>query len=191
MFKSEIVYRELLESPGAGLSQLGLSKRLGFSISTVNNALKPLVAMGAVKILPRGLRVTDREKLLLYWASVRDLEKDVVYSTRSDLMPSEIEKGMPASVVYTAYSAYKFRFESVPADYSEVYIYSGNSGEVCKRFPQRSGPRNLFMLKMDKRLGELSKDGIAPNSQVFVDLWNVRDWYAKEYVKELGVRIYG
>lgn len=191
MYKSEIVYRELLESPDSRLSQLGLSERLGFSISTVNNALKPLVAMGAVKILSKGLRVTDREKLLLYWASVRDLAKDVVYSTRADLMPSEIEKGMPAGVVYTAYSAYKFRFESVPADYSEVYIYSGNPGDVCKRFPQRPGSRNLFVLKMDKRLGELSKDGIAPNSQVFVDLWNVRDWYAREYVNNLGARIYG
>lgn len=191
MFKSETVYREIMEMSDARLTQLGLSKRLDLSISTVNNALKPLVAMGAVKILQRGLRVTDREKLLFYWASVRNLEKDVVYSTRSDKPPSEIEKGMPASVIYTAYSAYKFKFGSVPADYSEVYVYSENMEDIRKRFPQQQGPGNLFVLKTDDRLAVLSKDNIAPLSQVFVDLWNIREWYAKEYVKELGARLYG
>ncbi|MEW5936416.1 MAG: winged helix-turn-helix domain-containing protein [Candidatus Thermoplasmatota archaeon] len=191
MLKSEIVYRELLESPDLGLTQLGLAKRLGFSLSTVNNALKPLVAMGAVKVLPRGLRVTDRKKLLLYWASVRDMEKDVVYSTRAEGLPSEIEKCMPADVIYTAYSAYKFRFGTVPADYSEVYVYSEALEEIRKRFPAQHGPQNLFVLRMDRRLAEISKENIAPNSQVFVDLWNIREWYASEYVKDLGARIYG
>lgn len=191
MLKLEIVYRELLESPSERLSQLGLSRDIGISISTVNNALRPLTAMGAVKILPRRLRVIDREKLLLYWASIRDLEKDIMYSTRVDLIPSEIEKGMPASVVYTAYSAYRLRFVSVPADYSEVYVYSGVPEEVVRRFPFRIGPPNLFVLRMDRRLAELSRDGIAPNSQIFTDLWNIRDWYAREYIRELGERIYG
>jgi DNA-binding Lrp family transcriptional regulator len=191
MFKSEIVYREMVETSDARLTQLGLSKRLGLSISTVNNALKPLVAMGAVKILRRGLRVIDKEKLLFYWASVRNLEKDVVYSTRTAKQPGEIEKGMPASVIYTAYSAYKFKFGSVPADYSEVYVYSENMEDIRKRFPQQPGPANLFVLKTDERLAVLSKDNIAPLSQVFVDLWNIREWYAKEYVKELGATLYG
>jgi hypothetical protein len=191
MYKSEMVYRELIEFAAEKLTQLGLSKRLGVSISTVNNALKPLVAIGAVKILQRGIRVTDKEKLLLYWASVRDLERDMIYSTRSDKPTSEIEKSMPADVAYTAYSAYKFRFGGVPADYSEVFVYSEGVEEIERRFPRQSGPRNLFVLKTDERLVGLSKDGIAPLGQVFVDLWNLREWYAREFVKELGARLYG
>jgi hypothetical protein len=189
MLKSEIVFRELLESPDARFTQLGLSRSLGFSISTVNNAVRPLSSMGAVKILPRGLRVIDREKLLYYMASVRDLDKDVIYSTRANLLPSEVEKQMPAGVVYTAYSAYRFRFDSVPADYGEVYVYSREGGEVERRFPKSPGPPNLFVLRIDRRLEELSEDGLAPNSQVFADLWNMREWYAREYVRELGGKI--
>ena len=98
---------------------------------------------------------------------------------------------MPAGVVYTAYSAYRFRFESVPADYSEVYVFSDEPAEVERRFPPRGGPPDLFVLSMDDRLRELSRDGIAPNSQVFADLWNMREWYAREFVRELGGKIYG
>jgi hypothetical protein len=155
----------------------------------VNNALKPLAEMGAIGILRRGVKITDAEKMLLYWASVRDLGKDIVYSTRADAPPSGIEKGMPPRVAYTAYSAYKFRFGDVPADYSEVYVYSEDVAEIKRRFPPRAGPPNLFVLKPDGRLFGLAKDDIAPLSQVFVDLWNVKEWYAREFAAALKERI--
>lgn len=191
MLKSGVVWRELLESSGSRMSQLGLSRALHISLSTVNNAVRPLAAMGAVKILPRGLRVIDRQKLLLYWASMRDLYRDVVYSTRTGGSPSHVEKSMPAAVIYTAFTAYRFRYGSAPADYGEVYVYSGEPDEVERRFPPRDGPADLFVLRMDPRLADLSEDGLAPDSQVFADLWNIREWYAREYVNELGVRLHG
>ncbi len=187
MLKGEFVYREIAESKGL-LTQLAISKILGLSLSTVNGAIRPLVSMGAISVLHRGLKVRDMEKLLLYWGSQRDIESDIVYATRVDASPSQIEKGMPASVVYTAYSAFKFRFGSVPADYSEIYVY-GDAEEIKRRFPPQKGPPNLFVLKPDQRLSELSKSNIAPLSQVFVDLWNLREWYAKEFLKALKERL--
>jgi len=189
MLKSEIVYRELLESKEKRLSQLWLSKTLGFSLSTINNALKPLKEMGAVEILQRGLKLRDKEKILLYWASIRNLKKDLVYSTRAEMPPSEIEKSMPQGIVYTAFSAFKFMFKDVPADYSEVYVFSSEVEKVKKTFPAQKGPQNLFILKPDKRLFEISKENIAPASQIFADLWNVKEWYAKEFTKRLKDKI--
>jgi len=191
MLKSEIIYREMLEHSSERQTQLKLSKVLGFSLSTVNNAFKPLVSMGAVKILPRGFKIADKEKLFLYWANVRNLEKDIVYSTRVDALPSAIEKSMSPDIVYTAYSAFKFTFKSVPADYSEIYVYSENVEAIKKRFPFKQGPPNLFVLRQDPRLSALAKNNIAPLSQVFVDLWNLKEWYAKEFVNELKVKLYG
>lgn len=185
MLKNEIIYREILEHWNEKLSQLGLSKTLGFSLSTINNALKPLVAMGAVTVLPRGLKAVDKEKVLLYWASIRNLAKDVLYSTHAGAQPGAVEKSMPGGIVYSAYSAFKFKFHEVPADYSEIYVYCDTPAEVKKRFPPQKGPPNLFVLKSDRRLFELSKKDIAPMSQVFVDLWNTKEWYAKEYIKRL------
>ncbi len=189
MKQKEFVYRELAEFSKERLTQLGLSKTLGISLNTTNLAIKPLVSLGAVQVLQRGLNVIDKEKIVLFWANLRNLQKDIVYSTRVSAQPSEIEKNLSAGIIYTAYSAYKFRFGEVPADYSEVYVYSMDVEEIKKRFPMQKGPPNLFVLKADKRLIELSKENIAPNSQVFVDLWNLREWYAKEFVNALKERI--
>lgn len=190
MLKTEIVYREIIESwEGKNkLSQLELSKRLGISLSTVNNAIRPLVSMGAIGVLPRSIKVIDKEKALLYWASVRDLQKDIVYSTRGGT-PGDIEKNMPYEVIYTAYSGYKFLFRDVPADYGEVYVYLRDVEAIRKRFPPQKGPPNLFVLTPDRRLPGLSKDNIAPPSQIFVDLWNIREWYAKEFIKALKEKL--
>ncbi len=188
MLKREIVYREMLETKGR-LTQLEFAKTLGFSLSTVNNALRPLVAMGAVAVLRRGFKIRDKEKILLFWASVRNLRKDIIYETRVDASPNDIEKSMPSDVVYTAYSAYKLKFHSVPADYSEIYVYSSQLTEIKKRFPHAKGPTNLFVLNVDSRLFQISRENIAPLSQVFVDLWNLKEWYAKEYIKELKEKI--
>jgi len=187
MLKAEIVIREVLESRKR-LTQLELSKLLGFSLSTINNALKPLAEMGAIE-LKMGIKIVDKHKVLLYWANKRNLQKDIVYRTFVPKEVSEIEKNMPAGIIYTAFSAYKFKFEEVPADYSEVYVYADNIEEIKKRFPLKKGPTNLFVLKLDKRLLEISQQNIAPLSQIFVDLWNIKEWYAKEFIKALEEKI--
>lgn len=193
--KSEQVYRELLyrfvEKKENRFTQLALAKKLGVSTSTINNALKPVARMGAVEIKKMSFRIVDYKKILFYWASMRNLEKDILYSTRAETSVSEIEKGMPPEVVYTCYSAYKFRFEDVAADYSEVYIYAGEDmlNELKRRFPQRKDPANLFILRLDNALKAASENSLAPLGQVFVDLWNLKTWYAGNFANALGKKI--
>lgn len=190
MKKKEWVYRQILyEAAGkkTRLTQLGLSKELGISLCTVNNALKPLAQMGIISIRRMGFELLEPKKLLLFWASVRNLQKDVVYSTRADMGIAQIEKNMPDGVIYTAYSGYKFRLKSAPADYSEVYVYAGAEAlkEIEKRFARKEGPQNLFVLKTDCALEKIAHNKVAPLEQIYADLWNLRQWYAKEFTNAL------
>lgn len=191
MLNKEIIYREILtqflENKQTVFTQLALSKKFKFSLSTVNNALKPLVAIGAVHVKTRGFELSDAKKLLLYWATVRNLEKDILYSTRIELPVTELEKLVPSNAGFTAYSAYRLKFKDAPADYSELYFYvpENELGEVKRRFPKNKGPANVIVLKSDKFL----KKGIAPLPQVFVDLWNLKTWYAKDFVNALEERL--
>ena len=192
MKKKELVYLELLhramDKKEERITQLSLAEALSVSLSTVNNAIKPLERMGAVEIGRMGFRVTDQEKALAYWGSIRDLHKDVVYRTRVEASVSEIERSMPSGITYSAYSAFKFKFKEVPADYSEVYVYASSLAELKDRFPERKGPPNLIVLKSDPRLAELSKQHIVPPPQMYVDLWNLKEWYAKDFLKALERR---
>lgn len=191
MKKAELVYRELLyskvEQGKAVFTQLELAKALGISLSTVNNALRPLRKMGAVNVKRRGFDLVNAKKILYYWASIRNLGKDVIYRTRVESSVLGIEKEMPSFVVFAAYSAYKFRFDDAPADYSEVYAYCDSSSldVLARRFPPKKNNPNLFVLKkefMDSRM---------PLAQMFVDLWNIKEWYASDFVKALEERLNG
>ncbi|HLC68219.1 MAG TPA: hypothetical protein VJH24_00130 [Candidatus Bilamarchaeaceae archaeon] len=191
MLKKEILYREILaqflERRAAAFTQLALSKKFGFSLSTVHNALKPLVSMGAVNAKRRGFELADAKKALLYWATVRSLQRDILYATRMEVPVSESEKMAPSAATYTAYTAYRLKFNDTPADYSELYFYIPESelGEVKKRFPERKGPPNIIVLRADPFL----KPGIVPLPQLFVDLWNLKTWYAKDFVHALEAKL--
>ncbi|MDI6888613.1 MAG: winged helix-turn-helix transcriptional regulator [Methanocellales archaeon] len=188
MKKKEFVYRHILymvlEQGEQVATQQELSKILGISLSTVNYALKPLVRMGTVKINPMNFRVIDAKKILLYWASIRNVPKDIIYSTKVDGV-IEIEKSMPDDIVYGAYSAYKFNFKDVPADYSEVYVYSLKKLE--DRFPKKPGPANLFVLEKDPLIEKYGRT--TTMAQTYVDLWNINTWYAGEFIKALEGRV--
>lgn len=191
MLKTEFVYRELLfqalEKRQRSFTQKELGRGLNVSLSNVNNALRPLRRMNAVKVKPMGFSLVNPKKVLFYWASNRNLGKDVVYSTRVDAPVAEIEKRMAADVVFGAYSGYKFKFKDVPADYSEVYVYASDLNEVRKRFPERKGNANLVVLCKDELLERYGKTGSI--AQLFVDLWNLPEWYARDFLKELEARI--
>ncbi len=188
----EQVYREVLyqaiEKKRFSLTQLELSRKLGMSLSVVNYALKPLKNMGAISIMPRGFKILDTEKVLYYWANVRSLAKDVIYATRAEMPVSDIEKNAPSGTVFAAYSAYKFAFDDAPADYSEVYLYSDDIEEIKKRFPHSKNTPNLFVLKPDKILKKYG--GVTTIGQTFADLWNIKEWYAKDFLKALEARIH-
>jgi DNA-binding transcriptional ArsR family regulator len=189
--KKEIVYRDILERfferRQTRFTQLELSKKFSISLSTVSNALAPLRSLGAVEVRPRYFELVDAKKMLLYWATTRRLDRDVVYSTRYEAPPGEMEKLMPSGVSFTAFSAYRFLFKEAPADYGEVYVYAGDAvlKELKRRFPASGGPPNVFVLEADPYI---CKDTVSI-PQLFVDLWNLRSWYAKEFVNALELRL--
>ncbi|MBI1935887.1 hypothetical protein HYS31_05590 [Candidatus Woesearchaeota archaeon] len=189
MKKIEFVYRELLfnaiEKENRHLTQAYLAQALEISLSTVNLALKPLARMNSVRIKKTGFDIIDAKKILYYWASIRNVEKGIIYQTRVDAPVKEIEKEMPDDVVFTAFSAYKFKFKDVPADYSEVYVYGDEN--VKKRFKESKEIPNLFVLKKDEIIERYGKTATAAN--LFVDLWNLRQWYANDFLKALEAKI--
>jgi len=186
MKNKEKIYREILfqviEKKNNSLTQSELSKKLVVSLSTVNHALSFLREMNSIKVNPRNFVVIDPKKILLYWASIRNLSKEVIFMTRVNEPVRKIESEMPNDIVYGAYSAYKFKFKDVPADYSEVYVYSNE----LKRFKENKKNPNLFLLKKD---GEELYGKTTTIAQTFVDLWNLKEWYAKEFLNSLEDKI--
>lgn len=191
MKKLEFIYREILfqslEKKNRTLTQLELSKKLKISLSTVNHAIKPLKKMAAIQVKLKNFKVIDPKKILYHWASVRDLEKDIIYKTRVDKPISKIESETPSKTIFGAYSAYKFKFKDTPSDYSEVYLYSDDLKEIKKRFPENKKRANLFILKKD----EFMKEKTTNISQTFVDLWNLKEGYSKEFLIALKGKIRG
>jgi len=189
MKRIEEVHREILfqsmENNRNNLTQSHLAKALNVSLSVINIALKPLKQMNAIRINQRSFDVIDKRKILYYWASTRNIEKDIIYKTRAEKAVSKIESEMPNDAVYAGYSAYKFKFKDVPADYSEVYAYSDNAEEIKKRFPENKKNPNIFVLKKDRNMKKIT---IA---QIFVDLWNLKEWYAKDFLKSMEEKING
>jgi len=99
MKKIEQVFREILyqaiEKNNQVLKQSELAKKLGFSLSTINLAVKKLERMNAVKISKMNFRVINQKKILYLWASIRNPEKDITYKTRVEMPVKEIEKNLP------------------------------------------------------------------------------------------------
>lgn len=189
MQKKELIWREILdkcfEEGVLVFTQKENAQRLKVSLSTVNNALKLPRASGAIEVTGKNFRIKDKEKFLLLWASHRKLGKDIVYQTNVGASASEIEGRMPPGISYGAYSAFVKKYKTAPADYGAVYIYAEKEmlSEIKKRFISQKGTPNLFVLKADpmlKNYGELT-----PDVQTFVDLWNLPQWYAKDFLNEL------
>jgi len=189
--KIERVYREVLHRvldlhSSEVIKQKELSEVCGIAISVVNYALNPLVEMNVIEKKPFGFKVINPKKMLLYWASIRKLSKDIIYQTFADKPVGEIEKSLP-QVIFTAYTAYKLKFKSVPSDYGEVVVYGGEN--IKERFvPNEKMKPNLTVLRTDEHLKKFT---IAPLAQIFVDLWNLNTWYANEFVKVLEEKIDG
>lgn len=182
MKKIEYIWRELLlrtiERKTPIFSQQELAEKLGLSSSTVHLALSPLRKMGAVFIGKRHSQVIDYEKILYHWANHRDLHADSIYSLHLDISVSEIESRLPGETIPTAYTAVRERFGEPPADYGKVYCYHPAPEKIRQRLESDSSPGepNLFILQADPYLGNT-----VSLAQLFVDLWNMTDWYAKDF----------
>jgi predicted transcriptional regulator len=192
MKKIEQVFREVLyqamEKKNNILTQLELSKKLGFSLSTVNLALKKLEKTNSVKIGKMNFKIIDIKKILYLWASTRNIENDIIYNTRVELPVREVERNLP-DVTYAAYTSYKLKFKDVPADYSEVYVYADETelDQIKIRFPLSKKNPNLFVLKKDVNMEKYPKTGTI--AQIFVDLWNLKQWYAGDFLKSFEEKL--
>lgn len=193
MKKIEIIWREILyqalEKKNRRFTQKELAGRFGFSTSTVFQALKAPRKMGAVRVTGRYFVLEDPEKLLYHWASARSLAKDIVFAGRVNLPVFEIEGRMPPEAVFAGFSAARYALGSSPADYDKVYVYTQSPEKLKRRFELEKGRENLFVLKADQFLANYGQ--VTTLAQTFVDLWNMPEWYAREFVVGLKKKIDG
>lgn len=193
MKKIEIIWRDILEEAKNTntFEQKLLAKKYSFSTSTVFAALLPLRNIGAVTVTGRNFRVVNLEKILIFWATHRNLKKDITYQTHVDLPVLEIEGLVDNQTVFAAYSAARVLLKNSPSDYDKVYVYHHEPEELVRRFSQDKDkiPSNFFILKPDQYISNYGKT--TPPSQTFIDLWNLSDWYADEFLKALKEKFYG
>ena len=186
--KIDRILREILDSfytrGERFFNQKALSKSCGLSLGTINPVIARLEQFGAIERKPLGFRLIDPKRALLYWAVTRDLVKDIAYSTFAAAPVHELETQMPPGSILTAHSGFRARFGTTPADYDAVFVYA--NPEAIKRMfkPTQRKKRNLFVLMPDDHLARLSKDGVAPLVQIYVDLWQL-GVPASRFVEEL------
>lgn len=193
MFKIEYIWRELLyraiEKKETGFNLQELADRFKLSTSVVAHALKPLRDLNIVQIGKLRSSLIDAERLLFFWATRRNLKKEIIYQTYSELPIFERETAMPSDVLPTAYSACRLYYNLITADYDNIYFYANSFDEVKKRFPHNvKRSTNLFIFQADEYLFRYKKITLA---QIFVDLWNLPEWYAKDFQDAVLLKIKG
>lgn len=192
MKKIEIIWREILEESkkSAFFEQKKLAYKYGISTSTVFAALYPLRNIGAVAVTGRNFRVVNIEKILMFWATHRNLKRDITYQTFVDLPVLEIEGLVDNQTIFGAYSTARILLKDSPSEYDKVYVYHPEPDNLMERFPKSDNKNpNFFVIKPDPNLANYGKT--TPVSQTFVDLWNLSDWYADEFIKALREKYYG
>lgn len=191
MTKKETIWRHILHKALTEkvltFTQKSIAEKFKISTSTVFNALSVPRKIGAIEVRGRYFRLRDFEKLLLVWATARNLKNDISYSTFVADGVRGIEGMMPPDVIFGTFSAYRFAYNEEPADYSAVYVYADDLEEIRRRFPKQKGSPNLFVLKPDWQLSSFGKT--TPDVQTFVDLWNIPEWYTKDYLNALKKRM--
>lgn len=192
MSKKETIWRYILikalSEKVRSFTQKEIANIFKISTSTVFNALKAPRALSAIEVTGRFFRLRDAEKLLLLWATQRSLRKDILYTTHVDEPVRSIEGGMIPGAIFGAFSAYRLKYDNPPADYDVVYVYSDNLQEMQKRFPKIKGHPNLFVLKPDPYLASFG--ATTPDVQTFVDLWNIPEWYAKDFQNAIKLKLF-
>ncbi|MBI4041871.1 MAG: hypothetical protein HY391_00180, partial [Deltaproteobacteria bacterium] len=126
-------------------TQQELAEKLHYSSSTIHHALRVPAQIGAVRKASKFFVVEDVEKLLYYWASLRNLERDILYKTLVHAPIREMEGLVPPSCIFACYTAAKTMLGEAPADYSKVYFYAQRETleEVKNRFPPFEKKKNI------------------------------------------------
>lgn len=182
---------EALEHKKYRHTQAGLAAHFHYSTSTINLSLVKPEAVGAVRKSGKFFVLTDPIKLLYIWATLRNLSRDIIYSTRSDLAIGELEGLAPPNAHYGLYSATAKIFSEPPADYSTLYLYLDPSELALAktRYPvSQSGNHQIVILKNPPYL---PLPNLTSLPHTYVDIWNVNDWYAVEFLHSLEDKIHG
>jgi len=188
----ERLYREILIGileKRTIFTQLELSKKCGVSLGLVNKIIKNLAEVGAIDIQRRQFKIIDSSKILFDWASKRKIKRDISEKYHIDMNISEMEKSLP--FIFTGYSAWKLLTNSVPFDYSEIYIYVPSKEKSLfkiwlKDKPIKKGRENLFVIfSDDEHLIKNVKKKIVPIPQIFVDIYSLGNLPGKYFIKEI------
>src|SRR3989344_5119903 len=167
-------------------TQQELAGRFSYSLSTVHHALVVPTAIGAIRKEAKFFVLANFMKLLLYWASVRNLKRSIIYQTSSSLSVTEREGLVPPTAVFACYSAGRRILGEPPADYDQVYFYDDPSSlpEIHRRFPPVVSRRpNVVVLSTDGQLRHYG--GVTTTPQTYVDIWNLSDWYRTDFTRAL------
>lgn len=198
MTKKEVIWREILfqkrQNNTIKFTQQELAKKFSFSVSTVFNALKSLRQANIIRVTGRFFVLEDYKKLLYLWASTRNFKKDIYYNMFINEETAKIEAIMPPETIFGAYSGFKMLYAGIPAEYDHVYVYLEKK-DLAKFFERvsdiaqdthRISHSNLFILEPDQWLQNYPKSLLE---QLFVDIWNAPEWYAKDFLKALEDKI--
>lgn len=195
MLKKEVIWREILfqkrQNNKIQFTQKELAEKFGFSLSTVFNALQTLRDSHIVKVTGRFFILADYKKLLYLWASDRNLEKEIYIKGFTTKNIREMEGVMPPEATFALYSGYKSFYRQAPADYDHLYIYADKESlpEILRRLAPVENTKsfpNFFIIKQDEWLSGYPQPLLE---QLFVDLWNAPEWYAKDFLKALEEKI--
>lgn len=196
MLKIETIWHHILylaiEKGQFQSTQKGLAHELGYSLSTVNLAIRKIADIGCADVSARFFVLRDVKKLLYFWATHRNLKKDIIYQTYVDEPVLEIEGLIPGGAIFACYTAARMLWKEPPADYSNVYVYFDKTkiDTLITRFPYvKSDNPNLFVLAMYPKQPEYGVTTTIP--QTFADVWNLHDWYAKDFLHEIERRVDG
>lgn len=172
-------------------TQAGLATLFHYSTSTVNLALAKPTAIGAVRKSGKFFVVTDPEKLLYLWATIRSPNKDILYETTSPLSLPELEGLAPADSLYGGYTAASLILGEPPADYSCLYLYiKPNTLEALRaRYPSSKHGSSHIIALATPSYSPTPHHTSLPHT--FVDLWNNPDWYARDFTLTLQEHIHG
>ncbi|HCM37149.1 MAG: hypothetical protein UV61_C0013G0011 [Candidatus Gottesmanbacteria bacterium GW2011_GWB1_43_11] len=194
MKKIETVWCQLLfeslEKQETHFQQQKLAANLNISTSTVHHGLKDLRRMGAVRVGGDGGSVIDAEKILLHWANHRALASDVIKQLSLNGSVLEIEGLLPTGSILGAYSAVRLWYGEPPADYTSVYVYHPQPEQIIRRFANHPpGDTTLTILKLPATIPLRAETTTLAHT--FVDLWNLTDWMAKDFVRRVREEIDG
>lgn len=194
MKKIETVWCQLLfdalERREFHFQQQKFASTLHMSVSTVHHAIGDLRRFGAVSVGGDGGNVTDIEKLLMHWASHRQLIKDVVATVPLALPVLEVEGLLPVGSILGGYSAVRHWYGEAPADYTSVYVYHKEPAIILDRFGSQSqGGITLTVLKLPPYIPY--RPETTTLAHTFVDLWNMTDWMARVFIKRIQEEIDG